>query len=123
MAKIAPMTAAEFWTVLESSVEGGWDAKELHNLLSYYLRVDLKKQGASPLEIVRSYRTWYEFPTNSFDETLPAHMRRQAPDKELWDLVMSFRTIPAFKVAAREFRRARLSGLEAGKSADSGEQA
>lgn len=103
--KKTPMTASAFWDTLEQSADNGWISQELHNLLAYYLRVDLKLSDQGPLEIIKGYRKWFESPTNYGDPNLLAHQKRQAADKELWDLVMSFKTCEAFKQALKKTKK------------------
>lgn len=101
MPKTSPMDADTFWETLERSADS-WVPSELQNLLAYYLRNDLALSDQSPRAIIQAYRAWYESPTNALDDTLPAHARRQAPAKELYELVMVFKTCQQFKSATRK---------------------
>lgn len=101
MAKKSPMEASAFWDTLEKSANNGWASLELHNLLAYWLRKDLALADKSPLDIIRGYREWYESPTNANDDSIPTYARRQQPERELLELVMTFRTCPEFKTALK----------------------
>lgn len=101
MAKTTTMNAQAFWETLERSADG-WVPSELQNLLAYYLRNDLALANQTPEAIIQAYRAWFDTPTNAHDAKIPVYARRQAPEKELYELVMVFKTCAPFKAAMKK---------------------